>query len=215
MGQTHEVSQGECLSGIAKKYGFGDWHKIYDHPDNSDFKNEHPNPNIIFPGDKICIPDRETREESGGTEKRHSFKCKRPTRVLRIVAEDINGKRLINAEWTLTMASGVFKGTTNGDGLLEQKIPIDEEDAKLKIAEYHWDLKVGHLNPLGEDTPDKGVSGAQGRLWNMGYDVGPIDGILGRKTQSALKQFQAEQKLTVNGALDATTRKKLKEVHGC
>jgi hypothetical protein len=32
------------------------WRTIYDHPSNADFKRKRPNPNLIFPGDRIFIP---------------------------------------------------------------------------------------------------------------------------------------------------------------
>jgi hypothetical protein len=46
-----------------------------------------------------------------------------------------------------------------------------------------WELQISHLNPIEVDTPDGSISGAQGRLFNMGYDVGEINGIWGPKHQ--------------------------------
>src|SRR4249920_494288 len=57
MSTTHTVLQGECLSSIAHDFGFGDWHVIYDHPQNASFKTKRPNPNLIYPGDELFIPD--------------------------------------------------------------------------------------------------------------------------------------------------------------
>jgi hypothetical protein len=56
----HTVRSGENLTTIARKYGYSDWKAIYDHPKNMDFKRKRPNPNIIFPGDVIFIPDKNT-----------------------------------------------------------------------------------------------------------------------------------------------------------
>lgn len=54
----HVVRQGECLSAIAKRYGFASYRIIYDHPDNAELRRARPNPNLLFPGDVIVIPDR-------------------------------------------------------------------------------------------------------------------------------------------------------------
>jgi peptidoglycan hydrolase-like protein with peptidoglycan-binding domain len=62
---------------------------------------------------------------------------------------------------------------------------------------------------------DDGVSGAQGRLLNLGYPVGPIDGKLGPRTRAALRQFQTDMKLQpVSGELDDQTKKALVKAHG-
>ena len=53
----HIVKQGETLSGIAQYYGIADWRKdLYEHPANADFKDSHPDPNLIHPGDELIIP---------------------------------------------------------------------------------------------------------------------------------------------------------------
>ena len=57
--------------------------------------------------------------------------------------------------------------------------------------------------------------GAQGRLRNLGYSVGAIDGVLGRRTDEALRAFQLDHGLEVTGELDDATRAKLAEFgHG-
>ena len=55
---THVVQKGETLSAIARKYGYTDWRVLFNLPDNADFKKKRPNPNLIFPGDLITLPDR-------------------------------------------------------------------------------------------------------------------------------------------------------------
>jgi hypothetical protein len=52
----HTVQRGETLSGIAAKYGFSDWKKVYQHPANEALRKQRPNPNNIVPGDKVNIP---------------------------------------------------------------------------------------------------------------------------------------------------------------
>ena len=72
-----------------------------------------------------------------------------------------------------------------------------------------YSLKLGGLDPVTE------ISGAQGRLKNLGYMIPAIDGQLGPETVEALHQFQQANGLDVTGALDDATQAKLKEAHGC
>jgi len=65
----HTVVQGEHLSSIAKKYGFSSYKTIWDHGQNADLKKKRQNPNVIFPGDRLFIPDKV--EKSPGTPKRN------------------------------------------------------------------------------------------------------------------------------------------------
>jgi hypothetical protein len=53
------------------------------------------------------------------------------------------------------------------------------------------------------------VKAVQKALQDKGMDPGPVDGIMGPKTMSALKAFQKDQKLTESGRLDDQTREKL------
>jgi hypothetical protein len=56
---VHEVTHGETLVSIARAYGIPDWRLLYHHPDNEWFIEWHPDPNRIFPGDRIVIPPPE------------------------------------------------------------------------------------------------------------------------------------------------------------
>jgi hypothetical protein len=51
--------------------------------------------------------------------------------------------------------------------------------------------------------------GCQERLKAAGFNPGYIDGVLGPRTQEALRRYQASQGLPTTGALDEATRKVL------
>jgi carboxyl-terminal processing protease len=53
------------------------------------------------------------------------------------------------------------------------------------------------------------VKKVQKALQGRGADPGPVDGIMGPKTEAALKSFQKDQKLPETGRLDSETLAKL------
>lgn len=216
MAITHIVEQGECLAGIAKGYGFYNWKTIYDYPENRDFKDKRPNPNIIFPGDKIIIPDKKSKGESIETGKKIKIKLKIQHTYLRIILKDDEGNPLANVPYKLQVGSATFEGKTNEKGLLENNVPSNITEGTLTVIKqnvfgdnYTWILKINSLDPIEE------ITGVQARLTNLGYRCGSIDGIKGPHTEAAIKIFQRKNGLTPNGQLNEETRSKLKELYGC
>jgi peptidoglycan hydrolase-like protein with peptidoglycan-binding domain len=78
----------------------------------------------------------------------------------------------------------------------------------------------GYLIPKGahprEPSSDVGampeqdaVRQAQMALREAGFDPGTIDGVMGPKTQAALREFQASHGLPQTGRLDSTTQQQL------
>lgn len=60
-------------------------------------------------------------------------------------------------------------------------------------------------------TYNRMVYRAQKRLKELRYNPGPLDGIWGKKTEKAVKEFQQDTCLPVSGELDRATITKLKE----
>jgi N-acetylmuramoyl-L-alanine amidase len=188
---------------------------IYNHPNNARMKEIRPNPNILYPGDRFYVPDKQEKQESRSTEQRHRFQKPPTVKVLRIAVEDGNGKRLSNTPYELTVKGQVYRGATDGQGILEEKVLMEAEAGTLRIQDYVWPLLIGHLNPM-DHTPDNGVSGYQARLRNLGYNPGPIDGICGPRTRAAVRAFQRDNPpLEVDGIVGPKTRAKLLERYGC
>jgi N-acetylmuramoyl-L-alanine amidase len=204
----HVVQQGECLSSIANIYGFKDYRIIYNHPSNASFKSKRPNPNLIYPGDVIVIPDVETKQHPAATDQRHRFVTRRAGTYIEIVVQ-LDGKALANAPYELTIGNAVLTGTTNGAGQLRHPIERDASQGVLKILDppFEWDLQIGALDPVSE------TSGVQSRLNNLGFPCGPIDGLFGPRTGGALRQFQARNSLTPNGAVNSATQSLLTRLH--
>lgn len=214
MARTHVVKQGECLQSIARRYGFGDFRALYDHPANAKFKQLRPNPNVIFPGDKIEIPDKKTKTLSAATGGSHAFTAKVTQLRLRLKLIAAGGTPLANEPYRLDMGRESSGGTTDGGGLVDRPIPPGAVKAVLEVAGRRLLLRLGNLNPI-RSAPDGGVSGVQARLRNLGYWVPRCDGKLDPATKIAIAAFQADTGLHVDGDLTAQTASKLEEEHGC
>jgi Putative peptidoglycan binding domain len=83
----------------------------------------------------------------------------------------------------------------------------------VKTAKLYW-FVVGMLclvlwPVLIAAHGDWRLGQAQERLKAVGFDPGPIDGVLGPRTQAALRRYQASQGVPETGALDEATRRVL------
>ena len=217
MPTQHIISQGECLSSIARDYGFDDWKIIYNDPANADFKQNHPNPNIIYPGEVLVIPDLDPGGVKGGTDTKHKFELTLDQTFLRILIQDLQDQALAGKKYQLTLGSAPpLTGATDGDGLIETEIDPTETAGVLQVFIHGeteppaiWSLLIGALDPVTKK------SGQQARLNNLGFDSGKVDNIDGPITQGAVKRFQKKYDLKVDGIVGSQTRPKLEEVHGC
>jgi len=216
MEDYYTVKQGDHLSKIAKDNGFTDYTIIWDHPNNSDLKNLRQNPNILLPGDQVFIPDMEEKHETGATDKKHTFTVNKNTLKLRLVLEDMYEKPIAGAQCALLIDGQVYQLTTDGNGKLEQEIPLDAKEGSLTIrgdqtpfANQVLPIKIGHLDPLDEP------SGQIARLNNLGYSAGKLDGSDTAAFSSAIQEFQCDNSLTVDGICGPQTQAKLKQVCGC
>ena len=207
----YKVKQGDCISSIATRHGLF-WEKVWNHPKNSRLKEQREDPNILYPGDVVFIPDKEERQESGATEQTHRFKLKGVPSKLCLVLKDEDDKPRANMNYTLEIDGQLFSGTTDGGGKLEHSIPPNAKKGRLIIEEggsEEYSLDLGSIDPVAE------ITGVQARLSNLGYYFGPIDGKMNPETIEAIKYFQTEHGLIVNGEADPATRDKLLKEHGC
>jgi hypothetical protein len=205
----HIVQQGECISSIARHYGFY-WKRLWDDPANHALRLKRKNPNVLFPEDVLIIPEKDIKEFDRSTEKRHPFRVKGGHVKLRVRLLAA-GKSIANEQYTLKIEGDTLNGTTDSTGLLEKIIPSEAQEATLLLGKEKTIvlLEVGHLNPLSE------ITGVQARLNNLGFHCGAVDGVLGPLAKSAVITFQETYSLKMTGQPDGPTRDKLKELYGC
>src|SRR5213078_185149 len=76
--------------------------------------------------------------------------------------------------------------------------------------QYDKRLKDQYAKYSAGSLPDLQVRTAQLYLTFLGFQPGPVDGLMGSKTRTALTTFQGQQGLTASGNADAETVGKLR-----
>ncbi|MEW5979684.1 MAG: LysM domain-containing protein [Acidobacteriota bacterium] len=218
MSVLHVVEEGEHLSSIAVRFGFSSFRTIWDHPQNAELKKLRKNPNVLFAGDQLFIPDLETREEQGPTEKKHVFVAARTELKLRVKVLD--GLDEPRSEPCTVTGSGFQNPMFDlGEGLLVGLIPATAKKAELFFpntgkdeSEVKVPIGIGLLDPITE------VAGQRQRLNNLGYFAG-FDARSTAQFKFAVEEFQCDHlaeigKKEVDGICDARTQQVLQKVHG-
>jgi putative peptidoglycan binding protein len=206
------VQQGDCLSTIAFENGLLP-ETIWNDPGNAALKSGRKDPNILFPGDQVHIPDVKIRDENCGTDATHTFQLKQATKMLRVVLLDSDGNPRKSLPYRVNVKGGRAKtGTTGSDGVVQVSILPNAREAEL-VVESDLGVERYELH-LGTIDPATTLSGMQARLNNIGYYCGEVDGLLGPKTAGALARFQKVQNLAVSGEVDDDTRNALVKQHG-
>jgi hypothetical protein len=219
MPKIHDVVQGECLTQIAYEHGFADPDKIKGHPDNAALfdKKKRPSGNILLPGDRIVIPDPDLKEAPAPTETCTTFVVQQPKRKIRLVLQNERGETRKKVDYKLIVPTlgEVASGTTKDDGKIEAELPLHVTKAKLVAGKITYWLEIGHLDPLRQLSSAAVVTGVQGRLKNLGYAVGKIDGVHGPRTRAAIRAYQKAHELEPTGEITDDLVARLEEEHRC
>ena len=179
------------LLSLAARYGLRSWRAIYEHPENVDLKERRSDPNIVYPGDRVVIPDVSSKSLQLTTDQVHRVRVRKNTIVLRLELE-LEQPELESADYELDVEgrSEPLTGTLDA-GRLEHEIPARATRAELRLLHPKggvlrtFVLQIGHLDP--PDTP----TGIQARLRRLGYACGDADGVIGPRTRAALRAFRA------------------------
>jgi N-acetylmuramoyl-L-alanine amidase len=180
--------------------------------ENSDLKKTRKDPNVLFPGDVVFVPEKELRVEARSTDARHRFQRKGVPEFLSLRFLDEEEPRA-GEEYAVTI-DGSFgpSGKLDADGACLLPIPPGSKSAILTLGDpsrnEKYPLSLGGLDPIEE------ISGVAQRLFNLGYlETAPSVGDC-PELSDAVKAFQIYYKLPAENGLDDATRQKLKEVHG-
>lgn len=220
MPTTYVVRQGEWLDKIAHDFGFSSWRTIYDAPENEGFRAKRPNPDIIYPGDELIIPDKDLKMEPVEPGVPGVIVLKRTQSRIRIEPLMPDGRGYAGHTYVLELSTGIeLSGIVPQNGVVEHFIPTSTDRATLSITstdgeiDNEWELLIGHLDPVSE------VTGLKARLSHLQYFCGPVDGELDDDTHAALLQFQYDHAdaygLKPSGEPDADTLSAIEAEYGC
>ncbi|MBL4687269.1 MAG: peptidoglycan-binding protein [Nannocystaceae bacterium] len=208
MSKTHEVKQGECISSLAKQHGFSS-DALWQHPDNSDLRDERRDPNVLAPGDAVSIPDKEPRVESvkaGGTYRFILIDATVELRLRLMLGDEV----IRNAKYKLTVDGLLCRGVTDGDGIVRERIAATAKAGKLLLVDLglEFEVALGHLDPATL------WSGAAQRLSNLGFYTEPSPDGPTPLLRAALKRFQQLEALRIDGELGFRVADALCKRHG-
>jgi len=211
MGFYLTIEPGDHLASIADEHGFADPQTVWSAPENAALRAQRSDPNLLAPGDRLYVPDKQDKKVSVATGAEYHFKLKSSSVRLRIKLRDPLGQPIANAACTVTLDGQTSNATLDGDGLLDVAMPARTRDAVLKVGETEWQLQIGQLDPVDQR------SGLLARLRNLGYlggedtETEPTDAELG----FAIALFQRDNGLPIDANDLSRVRSKLQEIHGC
>ncbi|PSB20965.1 hypothetical protein C7B65_06055 [Phormidesmis priestleyi ULC007] len=149
-----------------------------------------------------------------------------PGRILTLRLIDDRGQPVKNASYRLQAADKEFTGSTNVQGILQQRIPSNAITGKLLLDSklfHRRNLQTGELVidiwsidlQLQDLDPPNKVTGAKARLNNLGLFAGiQVNSNLDDQTKRALQRFQTLHGIEPTGNLDSATQQKLREQYG-
>ncbi len=115
------------------------------------------------------------------------------------------GQRFVFA---FPVTTGCLTCKASGQILMAYEFDADGRFNGLRPLAYsetdgQLDRQVRRTFPVEDLTGDPAL--VQRRLNGLGYEAGPIDGVFGRKTRSAIAEFQSDHSVAPSGEIDALT----------
>ncbi|MCG8314639.1 MAG: peptidoglycan-binding protein [Pseudomonadales bacterium] len=132
---------------------------------------------------------------------------------LKIKLTDQEGKPWSHAKVVATLNGRSTDLTADSEGFIALDVPTDANTGELDISVSPQTPSQNFHAKLNQLDTVESIAGLQARLNNLGYNAGPVDGILGRKTKSATRKFQTQHKLMVDGISGPQTQSKLTAIH--
>ncbi|MEM7155652.1 MAG: peptidoglycan-binding domain-containing protein [Myxococcota bacterium] len=204
----HTVGAAECLASIAAQHGFTHaW--LWGHRSNGALRNARRSPFVLAPGDVVQIPALRLGLVDVDADAQHTFRRKSALATIRLRLQS-RGKPLVDCPYTLECGPQVLRGRTNIRGAVEIEVPPNVPPGLLRVGEGDtlrtYRVIPRALDPMTED------SGVRSRLSNLGYseDGRPLDDAA---ATTALRRFQQDHRLPINGLDDAETKAALFDAH--
>jgi len=206
---TYTVVAGDCITSIADAHGHF-WQTVWDHSENAEIKRSRRDPNVIRAGDRLHVPEIESKDESGATERRHRFKKLGVPAMFRV--QLLRGKKpRAGVTFTLMIESVWHEGQTDAEGQIAVPMAPGAKTAVLLLRSADGDERLEF--DLGHTEPVETIEGVQQRLRNLGL-LPTVTGVLDAAMAGAAALFQRRMGVEPNGLIDDDFRRLLRDAHG-
>lgn len=205
----HVIAQGQCISSLAEQYGFRP-ERVWDDDANEALRELRADPNILEPGDRIFIPERENKLVDCATNQTHRFvRHGVPAKLSLRLVDD--GEGHAGRPFVARIGDKVIEGNSDADGRIELWVPSRAVQVEITVGEgadaHVFAVRVGSLDPVTT------VRGVQARLDNLGFEC-EATGELDEDTVEAITDFQHYiGHAAPSGELDDLTRDALAKLH--
>jgi hypothetical protein len=214
--RPYVIRQGDYITKLGHTLGF-DALTVWNDAKNAGLRERRADPDMLHPGDLLWIPDAPDHRRLSvkvGASNRYAAHIPKKPIDLKI---QIGGEALPKEPYMiLGLGPDPVEGETDERGHLVTKVDVSVREIEVILTrkERTLRLRIGDLDPV--DT----LAGLRKRLLHLGYyqptkvGIENQDATDGDALVSALKAFQAHQKLPASGKLDQDTRKALMGAHG-
>jgi hypothetical protein len=170
--QPYVIRDGDYLAQLASKFGF-DADTVWNDPSNADLQKLRPNPNILFAGDVLQIPDPPSQAPAGTSltpGSSNSFVSDAPTVSLSVTLAAQDASAYASRAYTIQELDQLTGLQTDGSGVLTFQAPVTLGVATVVFTDTgeSWALSIGQLDPINT------LSGIFQRLQNLGFVAPPL-----------------------------------------
>jgi hypothetical protein len=162
--QPYVICKGDYLLKLAYQFGF-DADTVWNDPSNATLQQLRPDPNILFAGDVLYIPDQTDKPlpafslTPGST---NNFVADAPTVTVTLTFSD---SRCASQACTIPELPELTGLTTDNTGLLSLTLPVSIDTYTVNFTDAGLSFSCG----LGLLDPITTLSGIVQRLQNLGY----------------------------------------------
>src|SRR5271170_2524306 len=126
MSGYYTVRQGDHVTRIALSWGFCDWSPVWNAPENADLRSKRTSPDVLMPGDRLYVPDLQTKELSAATDQRHNYILVQKPLNLRIKILDRFNDCLSNTDCAFRVGGDSKKMSTDSAGGLVHPLTLQQ-----------------------------------------------------------------------------------------
>jgi hypothetical protein len=163
--RPYVICRGDHLSSLAYQFGFNA-DTVWSDPKNAQLRGLRPDPNILFPGDVLYIPDQKPpvmKSLTIGTT--NTFVSDAPTVTLTQQFVGPESTTYASRAYTVQELDQLMGLSTDANGVATFQVPVTLATATVVFTDTgeSWALQIGSMDPI--NTP----LGIFKRLQNLGY----------------------------------------------